>query len=57
MDAAGTYGMSGGAVFNKWGDLIGFLQGGEEIFGGNVRFLLASEVNEVLGSLRRGVKK
>ena len=57
MDAEGTGGMSGGGVFNKWGDLIGFLQAGEELFGGNTRFLLVSEIGEVLEDLRRGVKQ
>ena len=56
MDAAATWGMSGGAVFNKKGELIGLMQSGGD-FGGDYRFLMISEIQEVLADLRRGVKR
>lgn len=56
MDAAATHGMSGGAVFNKTGELIGIVQSGGN-FGGDFRFLTTSEIQEVLADLRRGVKR
>ena len=53
-DAAVTGGMSGGAVFNRWGDLIGIILSTDPSFAGNVRFLTVSEVDEVIGDLRSG---
>ena len=53
-DAAVTGGMSGGAVFNRWGDLIGIILSRDPSFAGNVRFRMVSEVDEVIGDLRSG---
>ncbi len=53
-DAAATPGMSGGAVFNRWGDFIGILLSRDAYFDGNVRFIMVSEVDEVIDDLRRG---
>ena len=53
-DAAVTGGMSGGAVFNRWGDLIGIILSRDPSFAGNVRFLTVAEVDEVIGDLRSG---
>ncbi len=53
-DAAVTEGMSGGAVFNRWGDLIGIILSRDPSFAGNVRFLTVAEVDEVIGDLRSG---
>ena len=53
-DAAVTEGMSGGAVFNRWGDLIGIILTRDPSFAGNVRFLMVGEVDEVIGDLRSG---
>ena len=53
-DAAATGGMSGGAVFNRWGDLIGIILSRDPSFAGNVRFRMVSEVDEVIGDLRSG---
>ena len=55
-DSAVAPGMSGGAVFNKWGDLIGILQTRDEHFDGNVRFLMVSEIDEVIDDLRTGAR-
>ncbi len=53
-DAAATTGMSGGAVFNKWGDLIGMILSKDDFFAGNTRFLMVDEINEVVSDLRSG---
>ena len=53
-DAAVTGGMSGGAVFNRWGDLIGIILSRDPSFAGNVRFRTVAEVDEVIGDLRSG---
>ena len=53
-DAAVTGGMSGGAVFNRWGDLIGIILSRDPSFAGNVRFRMVAEVDEVIGDLRSG---
>ena len=53
-DAAVTGGMSGGAVFNRWGDLIGIILSRDTSFAGNVRFRTVAEVDEVIGDLRSG---
>ena len=53
-DAAVTGGMSGGAVFNRWGDLIGIILSTDTSFAGNIRFRTVAEVDEVIGDLRSG---
>ena len=57
IDAAATNGMSGGGVFNSYGELVGILLSGSTTFDGNVRALAISEVREVIGELRSGIKR
>lgn len=54
-DAPVTVGMSGGAVFNRWGDLIGIILSKDVSFVGNVRFLTVAEIGEVISELRAGL--
>ena len=56
MDAAATYGMSGGPVFNVIGTVAGIIQSGGEFEGENL-FLLSSEIQEVIADLRAGIKR
>ena len=64
-DAAVTYGMSGGAVFNRAGSVIGIIEGsvglidedGFVYFEVGARFILNPEIGEVLADLRAGVKR
>ena len=54
-DAPVTVGMSGGAVFNRQGDLIGIILSKDVSFAGNVRFLTVAEIGEVISELRAGL--
>ena len=56
VDAAATNGMSGGAVFNKFGEVLGVLVT-SSAFDGNVRYVRFEEIKEVLEELRAGSKK
>ena len=56
VDAAATNGMSGGAVFNKFGEFLGVLVTGSN-FNGNVRYVRFEEIKEVIEELRAGSKK
>ena len=56
VDAAATNGMSGGAVFNKFGEFLGVLVTGSS-FNGNVRYVRFEEIKEVIEDLRAGSKK
>ena len=57
IDAAATPGMSGGGVFNSYGELVGILLSRSTSFDGNVRALSSSEIREVIADLRSGVKR
>jgi S1-C subfamily serine protease len=56
VDAAATNGMSGGEVFNKYGEFLGVLVT-SSAFDGNVRYVRFEEIKEVLEDLRAGSKK
>jgi len=56
VDAAATNGMSGGAVFNKFGEFLGVLVTSSN-FDGNVRYVRFEEIKEVIDELRAGSKK
>ena len=56
VDAAATNGMSGGGVFNKFGEYLGVLVTSSS-FDGNIRYVRFEEVKEVLDELRAGVKR
>ena len=56
VDAAATNGMSGGAVFNKFGEFLGVLVTSSS-FDGNVRYVRFEEIKEVIEELRAGSKK
>ena len=56
VDAAATNGMSGGAVFNKFGEFLGVLVSSSS-FDGNVRYVRFEEIKEVIDELRAGSKK
>lgn len=45
--------MRGGAVFNRWGDLIGIVL--NDSYSGSVVFLTVAEIGEVIGDLRAGL--
>ncbi len=56
VDAAATNGMSGGAVFNKFGEFLGVLVTSSS-FDGNVRYARFEEIKEVIEELRAGSKR
>ncbi len=56
VDAAATNGMSGGAVFNKFGEFLGVLVTSSS-FDGNVRYVRFEEIKEVIEELRAGSKR
>ena len=56
MDAAATNGMSGGGVFNKFGEYLGVLVSSSS-FDGNIRYVGFEEIKEVLDGLRAGSKQ
>ena len=56
VDAAATNGMSGGGVFNKYGDFIGMLITSSN-FDGNIRYVRFEEIREVLKELRNGKRQ
>ena len=56
-DAFASRGMFGGAVFNRWGDLVGVVTHiGTDGEYADVRFTVTSEINEVIEELRDGQK-
>ena len=55
VDAAATNGMSGGGVFNKFGEFLGIVVTASG-FNGNIRYVRFEEINEVIGALRAGGK-
>ena len=56
VDAAATNGMSGGGVFNKFGEFLGVLVTSSS-FDGNVRYVRFEEIKEVIEELRAGSKR
>ena len=56
-DAAITSGMSGGGVFNKYGELAGMLYSSTTRDNVNARFLLTEEIAEILPKLKTGQKQ
>lgn len=56
VDAAATNGMSGGGVFNKFGEFLGILVTSSS-FDGNIRYVRFEEIKEVLDELRGGSKR
>jgi S1-C subfamily serine protease len=56
VDAAATNGMSGGGVFNKYGEFLGVLVTSSS-FDGNVRYVRFEEIKEVIDDLRAGSKQ
>ena len=52
IDASITNGLSGGAIFNQYGELIGMIQSFSPTFDGWVLALSYLEINEVLEALR-----
>ena len=56
VDAAATNGMSGGGVFNRFGEFLGVLVTSSS-FDGNVRYVRFEEIKEVLEGLRAGSKR
>lgn len=55
VDAAATNGMSGGGVFNKFGEFLGILVTSSS-FDGNIRYVRFEEIQEVIGAMRAGSK-
>ena len=55
VDAAATNGMSGGGVFNKFGEFLGVVVTASS-FNGNIRYVRFEEIKEVIGALRDGSK-
>ena len=55
VDAAATNGMSGGGVFNKFGEFLGTIVT-SSTFDGNIRYVRFEEINEVIDDLRGGSK-
>ena len=55
VDAAATNGMSGGGVFNKFGEFLGVLVT-SSAFDGNIRYVRFEEIKEVIEGLRTGSK-
>ncbi|MEC8856880.1 MAG: trypsin-like peptidase domain-containing protein, partial [Chloroflexota bacterium] len=56
VDAAATNGMSGGGVFNKYGEFLGVVVTSSN-FDGNVRYVRFAEIKEVIDDLRAGRKQ
>jgi S1-C subfamily serine protease len=56
VDAAATNGMSGGGVFNKFGEYLGVLITSSS-FDGNIRYVRFEEIREVIDDLRAGSKQ
>ena len=56
VDAAATNGMSGGGVFNRYGEFLGVLITSSD-FDGNVRYVRFEEIKEVINGLRAGSKR
>ena len=56
VDAAATNGMSGGGVFNKYGEFLGVLVSSSN-FDGNIRYVRFEEINEAMDDLRAGVNQ
>ncbi len=56
VDAAATNGMSGGGVFNKYGEFLGVLVTSSQ-FDGNIRYVRFEEIKEVIDDLRAGSKQ
>jgi S1-C subfamily serine protease len=56
VDAAATNGMSGGGVFNKFGEYLGVLVTSSS-FDGNIRYVRFEEIKEVLDDLSAGSKQ
>ena len=56
VDAAATNGMSGGGVFNKFGEFLGILVTAST-FDGNIRYVRFEEIKEVIDGLRAGSKR
>jgi S1-C subfamily serine protease len=56
VDAAATNGMSGGGVFNKFGEFLGTVVTASS-FDGNIRYVRFEEIKEVLAALRAGSKR
>ena len=56
VDAAATNGMSGGGVFNKFGEFLGVLVTSSS-FDGNIRYVRFGEIKEVIDGLRAGSKR
>ena len=49
VDAAATNGMSGGGVFNKFGEFLGVVVTASS-FNGNIRYVRFEEIKEVIGA-------
>ena len=56
-DAAVTPGMSGGGVFNKYGELVGMLYSSTTKDNVNARILLTDEISEIVPKLKTGQKR
>ena len=56
-DAAVTSGMSGGGVFNKYGELVGMLYSSTTRDNVNARFLTTEEIAEIVPKLKTGQKQ
>jgi len=56
-DAAVTPGMSGGGVFNKYGELVGMLYSITTKDNVNARILLTDEISEIVPKLKTGQKQ
>ena len=56
-DAAVTPGMSGGGVFNKYGELVGMLYSSTTKDNVNARILLTDEISEIVPKLKTGQKQ
>ena len=55
VDAAATNGMSGGGVFNKFGEYLGTIVTSSN-FDGNIRYVRFEEIKKVIEALRAGSK-
>ena len=56
-DACAAPGMSGGAVVNNRGNLIGLVLSTDSVYSVNTRFIRVDEIDEALGDLRNGVAR